>query len=75
MNSPRMSNALINLLCIFLYFSSSSEIIKAIMLKLPDIYSSFDFEILFWSTNSEIKTFKIDSETGYDCSSFPAFLG
>ena len=53
-NSQKMCDALIGSFHIFPYPSSSSEIINTITMKIPDIYPSFDFEILSWSTNTGV---------------------
>lgn len=74
-NGLRMYGALISLLCVFLYSSSSSKMTNTIMLKPPDIYLFFDFEILSWSITSEAQAFKINFAANNGWSCFPVLLG
>ena len=75
MNSSRICDTLIAHFYVFLFPSSSSKITNAIMLKLPDIYFSFDFEILSWSTNLGVQAFKIDLLVDHCYSYSLALLG
>lgn len=53
---------LIGSLLAFLYLSTSSKIVNAMILKLPDIHLSANFETILWTTKERV-VFKIDSNT------------
>lgn len=67
-NSLKMCSVLLSSLRISLCLNSFLKITNFIILKLLNIYSSFDFEILSWSINQRAKTFKIEPMIDHDCS-------